>query len=219
MSNTTSHGATPASPASGHRLPWDALLIGGPSGVGKSSISYLLAQQWRVGITEVDDIVIALEELTTPTQQPEIHFWRTHPDAAAELPVDDILVHQINLARALAPALRAVIANHIETSMPVILDGDYLLPEFCVDTDSGTNTTIERVRSVFVYEDDEAQIVSNFLQREPGAGPQHKRAQVSWRYGQWLQEECARYDQIAIRARPWDTLAVRIERALQADTS
>lgn len=35
--------------------PWQVLLLGGASGVGKSSVSYRLAQHYGVGLTEVDD--------------------------------------------------------------------------------------------------------------------------------------------------------------------
>ena len=37
------------------RPPWQVLLFGGASGVGKTSVSYRLAQHFGVGITEVDD--------------------------------------------------------------------------------------------------------------------------------------------------------------------
>ena len=159
-------------PAAAHS--WGAFLLGGPSGVGKSSVSYPLAHRWQVALTEVDDLVIALEELTTPAQQPEIHFWQTHPDAVKELSAEDILIHQINLAQALVPAVHAVIANHVDTALPVILDGDYLLPEVCAASAAATHG--DQVRGVFLYEPDEEQIVANFLQREPAAGRQQKRA-------------------------------------------
>ena len=41
--------------------------------------SYRLAQHFGIGITEVDDFQVLLERMTTPEQQPALHFWRTHP--------------------------------------------------------------------------------------------------------------------------------------------
>lgn len=64
------------------RRAWDVLLLGGASGVGKTSVSYRLARQFDAGITEVDDLFITLETLTTPAQQPALHYWRTNPEAA-----------------------------------------------------------------------------------------------------------------------------------------
>jgi hypothetical protein len=47
--------------------------------VGKTSVSYRLAHRYGVGITEIDDFQVILERLTTPDQQPAMHFWRTNP--------------------------------------------------------------------------------------------------------------------------------------------
>ena len=44
-------------------------MIGGASGVGKTLVSYPLARQFGVGITEVDDFYGVLERMTTPEQQ------------------------------------------------------------------------------------------------------------------------------------------------------
>jgi 2-phosphoglycerate kinase len=52
---------------------WKVLLICGPSGVGKTRLSYPLAHRFGVPIVEVDDAVEALLAMTTPEQQPELH--------------------------------------------------------------------------------------------------------------------------------------------------
>ena len=40
------------------------ILIGGASCVGKSSVSYAISQKIGIGVTEVDDFQIVLEEMT-----------------------------------------------------------------------------------------------------------------------------------------------------------
>ena len=35
---------------------WDVLIIGGPSGAGKTSTSYPLARRFGIAITEIDDM-------------------------------------------------------------------------------------------------------------------------------------------------------------------
>ena len=50
------------------------VLIGGASGSGKTSVSYRLANHFNVGITEIDDFQVILERMTTPEQQPELHW-------------------------------------------------------------------------------------------------------------------------------------------------
>lgn len=187
--------------------PWRVLLLGGASGAGKTSVSYRLASHFGVGITEVDDFQVVLERMTTPEQQPVLHYWRTHPDAVL-LPAEQILERQIAVGRTMLPALEAVIANHIQTDTPVVLEGDFLLPElidrFAGDADAG------RVHAVFLDEPDEARLVRNFAEREPEAGEQVKRARVSWLYGQWLKREAERYGVPVAPARPWDTLLERL---------
>src|SRR2546428_10178824 len=110
---------------------WQVLLIGGPSGVGKTSVSYRLANHFGVGITEVDDFQVLLERMTTPEQQPALHYWRTHPEAV-DLPAEKIVEHTIAVGQAMAPALEAVIANHLESQTPVVLEGDFILPSLAV---------------------------------------------------------------------------------------
>lgn len=59
---------------------WPVYLIGGASGVGKTSVSYRAARYLDVGITEIDDIHIALMRMTTPPDQPVLHYFQTHRD-------------------------------------------------------------------------------------------------------------------------------------------
>ena len=189
--------------------PWDILLIGGPSGVGKTSVSYRIAQMQGVGITEVDDLFIAVESMTTPEQQPAVHYWRTTPDAA-EQSVEAILDIHLGLSRVLQPMVASVIENHLETDVPLVLDGDYLLPEIL--TTRWHNRGV--VKGVFLYDTDERQYRDNYRQREPNAGHQDKRAAVSYRFGEWLRRQCDALDLPAVPARPWPTLIERIEAAL-----
>lgn len=184
---------------------WSVLLIGGPSGAGKTSASYPLARHFGVGLTEIDDLYIAVMHLTTPVQQPVLHAWDSTPDALS-LPAERILDMHIAASRVLSPVIAAVIENHVETQTPIVLEGDYVLPEVLAQTN-------DRVTGVFLYEPEEAQILRNFALREPAGGDQAKRARVSWLFGQWLRDECGRLGLIAMPPRPWDTLLQRIVEA------
>ena len=106
---------------------WQVLLLGGPSGSGKTAVSYRLAQYFRIGITEIDDFQVLLERMTTPEQQPALHFWRTHPTPHL-LSAIEIMEQGLDVGRAMAPGLEAVIANHLEEPTPVVLEGDFLHP-------------------------------------------------------------------------------------------
>ena len=188
---------------------WQVLLLGGPSGVGKTAVSYRLARYFGVGITEVDDFQVLLERMTTVEQQPAIHFWRTHP-APEQLSAAEIMQQLLELADAITPGLEAVIANHIETSTPVVLEGDFILPALAAQARFSGQANSGRVRGAFLHEPDEQQLVANYLAREPESGPQVKRAHVSWLHGLWLRQEAERYGLPVVLARPWDTVFERL---------
>ncbi len=160
-------------------------LIGGASGTGKTHVAYPVARALGAPIVEVDDIVEALLCMTTPEQQPVLHFRRTHPEAARYAP-EQIVDLQVAVAEALVPALDAVVGNHLETRVPVVIEGDYLLPSFAVRSSYAGQSAEGRVRAVFVDEPDERRLVRNYRDREPAAGEQVTRARVSWLYGAWL---------------------------------
>jgi 2-phosphoglycerate kinase len=186
---------------------WQVLLLGGPSGVGKTSVSYCLAHHFGIGITEVDDFQVILERMTTPTEQPILHYWRTHPNAGDQ-PAEEIVKHTIAVGQVMAPALEVVITNHIDSQTPIVLEGDFILPMLA--TPFSESSTESQVRAIFLYEESEEQFRQNFLQREPEHGLQEKRAQVSWLYGQWLKEEAERVGALTLPARPWNDLFERI---------
>jgi 2-phosphoglycerate kinase len=196
-----------------HQHPWDVLLVGGAAGTGKSSLSYDLAHYFRTGLTEVDDLHLVLETMTSPEQFPDLHYWANKP-ASLEMNSQDIVALHIRVARLLMPAIIAVINNHLEDKTPIILEGDYLLPEIFAAEHRGKLINIERVRAVFLYEDSREQLLQNFLEREPAEGEQLGRALVSQQLGQWLKKECAHLDVAALPARPWADSFKRIVAAV-----
>lgn len=192
---------------------WDLLLIGGASCSGKTTVASRLAHHFEIGIGSVDDFQIILERMTTPEQQPVLHFWRTQADPDV-LSAEEIMRQGLEVAELMSSGLEAVIAEHLKTEVPILLEGDFIAPalagraSFCGVPNGG------RVRAVFLYEPDEGQILRNFFNREPAAGEQAKRARVSWLQGEWLDRECRRRGIPIVAARPWETLFDRILAAL-----
>jgi 2-phosphoglycerate kinase len=193
------------------RRDWEVLLIGGASGVGKTQVSYRLARQLEMGLTEIDDLHIALERMTTPAQQPDLHYWRTHPEAN-QLPAEEILQRHLEVGVALRPAVEAVIANHLADGPAIVLEGDYLHPELAAQAMFGTQPAAGRVSAVFLVENDQERLARNFLARD--GTEQNKRAEVSWLYGQWLAREAANHGVPVVAARPWENVLERVLGAL-----
>lgn len=187
---------------------WQVLLLGGPSGTGKTAVSYRLAKHYGVGITEVDDFHVLLVRMTTPEQQPALHFWKTNP-AFEQLSAAEIMTHLLEDGQAMTPGLDAVIGNHLETQVPIVLEGDFIDPALAAQASFAGQRNDLRVRAVFLHEPDEQQLVNNLLLREPERGPQTKRARVSWLHGQWLKQEAERLGLPVVAARPWDTVLER----------
>lgn len=78
--------------------------------VGKTSVSYRLAPHFGVAITEVDDFQVMLERMTTPEQQPALHWWRLQPNLG-QLPATVIMEQalEIGLAMAVGHAFEGVL--------------------------------------------------------------------------------------------------------------
>ncbi len=178
------------------------LVVAGPSGVGKSSLSYQLSRHLDRPLVEADDIHHALEAVTTTESHPWIHFWEDHPEGD-EWSVEEILRCHIEVCRAHSPAFAAVIDNHLHTDRPIVLEGDYLLPELIASYP-------DRVHGIWLTEESVDQYVANFLAREPKAGEQRRRAEASEAFGGWLRTECRKYGLKEVRARPWESLLGRV---------
>jgi 2-phosphoglycerate kinase len=185
---------------------WDVVLVGGPSGAGKSSVARPLARRYGVSVLEIDDLVTAVRAMTTPEQQPELFFWDTHPDPGS-LDAAAIARQGRAVAAALEPALAAVIDDHVAGGVPVLMEGDFLRPEFVAACGP-------RVRGLFVVEHDPARIVANFAAREPGEGEQRLRAEASVVAAQLIVASARRAGVPVIEARPWADAVDRAEAAL-----
>ncbi|MDG6105849.1 hypothetical protein Daura_18445 [Dactylosporangium aurantiacum] len=189
---------------------WTVTLVCGASGVGKSRVAAALARRYGVPLAEVDDLVTAVKALTTPEQAPTLHRWDT--DASArDWTAARVVEHTIEVAHLLRPGIEAVVADHVAAAAPVVMEGDYLLPDVVAGFDGD-------VRAVLVSEPDEAQIVANLLAREPAAAAQRARAAVSARFDAELRARAACAGVPVVPARPWPGNVERADAALRQVT-
>ncbi|MFH8607882.1 AAA family ATPase [Streptomyces sp. NPDC018029] len=195
------------------RAPWDILLIGGASGVGKSRVASRLAAVHTAFVVEFDDVVEAVQAVTTAEQHPDLHLFDRAGDAA-DLPADRVLDLQIATARALEPAVLGVVRNRLTVDVPAVVEGDYLTPAAAARAVREGSAAGRRVRAVFVHEGDPERIALNYAAREPEHGVQQERAEVSAAYADWLRREAAPHSLPVLDARPWGTLVSRIGAAL-----
>ncbi|MGN9906863.1 hypothetical protein ACTMTJ_04825 [Phytohabitans sp. LJ34] len=188
-------------------MDWIVTVICGAAGVGKSTVARPLAVRLGVPLAEADDVVTALMALTTPATHPALHRWESDP-AARSWSVEQIVEHTRAVAAELAVGFRAVIADHVDSAAPVVLEGDYLLPDLVVG--------LCGVRAVVLSEPDEDRLVANLLAREPHAGEQRFRARVSVGYNASLVADAGRAGVPVVEAWPFQDALTRVETALRS---
>ena len=180
---------------------WMVLLIGGPSGTGKSSIAYEISRFYGVSVLEIDDIYLSVKAVTDAGRLPAIHRWDGGEDWQTA-GIQGNVSWLIDVGREMIPALKAIVQRHIEDKVPVIIEGDFISPDLVKLLDRPL------ARAVFLREDI-PQIVENYRTRE-GGEPQRFRAEVSAAYGRWIEDSCGRIGCPVIAARPWETALVRV---------
>ena len=185
---------------------WTVLFIGGASGTGKSSIAYEIARYYGVNVLEVDDIYLSVETVTTKESFPAIHYWNTGVNWK-DVGVDSNVNWLIDVSKELIPVLKELVNRHIEDKLPIIIEGDFIYPEFVKSFEN------PEVKSIFVNETNINQILQNYLARE-GGDLQHYRAEISIAYGKWLAHSCNQSGIKVIDSRPWDTILRRALKSL-----
>ena len=185
---------------------WTVLFIGGASGIGKSSIAYEIARFYGVNVLEVDDVHLSVKTVTTKEHFPVIHYWDSGIDGKY-VGVDGTVNWLIDVSKEMVPVLKELANRHIEDKLPIIIEGDFIYPEFTLSFDN------PQVKSIFVHESDKNQIVQNYLARE-GGKLQHDRAEVSISYGNWIADTCKRNGIELIESRPWNTALSRAIKCL-----
>lgn len=190
---------------------WNILLVGGASGIGKSHLGRMLAEHYRVGLVEVDDIQILLENMTTPDQYPVIHYWRTNYEDAKRMSDSQHVEFFREYSEVVGTALTYIIENHMETGSDVVIEGDFILPSRFGRPSARHGTDMQGVRSLFLLENDKEQIARNYFDRDGEKQP--LRAHISWLVNEYLRAEARKASAPSISTRPWSTV---LSRAIEA---
>jgi 2-phosphoglycerate kinase len=181
---------------------WTVLFIGGASGTGKSTLAYELANFYKVNILEVDDIMQALKASTTISILPVIHNWSTGINWM-DIGIAGNLNWLKNVGKEMIPALKAVAERHIKNRLPIIIEGDFIYPEFTFSLKN------PQIRCLYAIESDKNQIIQNFLAKESG-DYQSFKAEISLAYEEWIKNECNKIGIKYIESRPWENLLERV---------
>lgn len=176
---------------------WQVLLIGGPSGIGKTTLAAQVARRLGVPWLMVDDLRLALQRSGVPV--PNADAVETF-DGSGGL---------VALGELMAPSVEVVVENHVDWRIPIVIEGDGILPSFFERPSVRARATNDRVRAVFLTEDDEEALYANFQARQHGLRTL-AHAHKNFLFGQWLKREAARHGIPTVAARPRETLADRV---------
>ena len=190
---------------------WQVLLIGGSSGVGKTVVARELAKHLSLSLLLLDDLRLALQEATSSKTNPELHVFLNYQTAHWR-DSQSIYADWITVAKAMTPPLNAIIRHHllVPDVGPIIIEGDGILPMASHQLGESSD-----VCTVFIAEEDEAQLLQSLQSRGRGfndwdESEQKAFAHASWLYGQWLAREARKLELPVIRARPQETLLQRL---------
>lgn len=202
---------------------WKVLCIGGGAGVGKTSVARALGQRFGTSVLPTDDVRLALQELTTPEQQPALHAFSNERRVRKMTP-EQLRDNLIAVANAMQPALRTICAYHtfVVNTEPVIIEGENVVPQIVADrrfrglkTFGDVNAGAHDLRGVFLYETDEQTLLMTMREHNPRFrdlpnAEQERMARANWLYGMWLKDEAERLKLPAVPVRPWTTLVERV---------
>lgn len=192
------------------------LLIGGPSGVGKSTVAERLGLRLGISWLQVDDLRLALEysRVMLPERTEALYFFDETPDVWG-LPPDRLRDALIAVGEVMSPAVEIVAANHVDTRAPAVIEGDGILPSLWARPRIRGRAAAGLVGGVFLVEPEEDVILANFLARaryDEGRTEEGLRTEATakWLYGRWLSDEAHRHGVPVLEPRPWATLVERI---------
>lgn len=197
---------------------WNVLLIGGPSGTGKTIVARQLGLHFGISWLQVDDLRLALlrSQVTLPEKTDSLYLFQDH--RAWQLTPEQFCQGLITMGEVMSPAIEVVAENHVDTAVPVVIEGDAILPSLVARPSIQQRMQNGQVQIVFLIEPDEDVLRASILARGRGIEQFSEaettiEARAKWLYGQWLSQEAHRYGLAVLESRPWETLVERIVQA------
>jgi len=192
------------------------LLLGGPSGVGKTIVARQLGLRLGISWLQVDDLRLALQwsRVTFPRETAALYFFEETP-GIWNLPPERLRDGLIAVGEVISPAIEVVITNHVDTKAPIIIEGDGILPSLFARPEVRDRAAGGHGRAVFLVEPEEEMLFTNTLARRRGIAERTENelrteARAKWLYGQWLTSEAQHYGMPVLESRPWSTLLERL---------
>lgn len=203
-------------PSTSDDHPWTVLVILGASGTGKSTAARNIARRHGVPWMQVDDLRLALQysQVTLPERSDRFYFFERTGDVWT-LPIADLVRGFVDVAELMAPAVRVVIDSHVVTNVPLVLEGDGVLPALVDDPVITPHVQAGRVRFCTVTAGNSDELYENMIDRDRGMGgddvERHRRhADANAAFGSWLTDRSRERRIPVVASRPFTSLPDRI---------
>lgn len=200
--------------------PWQVLVVFGAGGTGKSTAASQISRATGATWMQVDDLRLALQysRATLPEGTDRLYYFETTPDIWTR-PVEELVTGFVDVARLMAPAVRVVIDSHVVTGVPMVIEGDGILPSLINDPVLRPWVTAGAVRFCCVAAATQAELVENMKRRGREDHLQdHERvmrhARANRAFNDWLVSTARALGIPVVQSRPLDTLAVRVDEAI-----
>ncbi len=201
---------------------WNALLIGGCSGTGKTTLARVIARHFDAALAQVDDFRMALQRATSPKEHPSLHYFISSPGVSKEgiwrQPPDRLCEALMRVSAVVSTSVEVVVEHHVAVGSPLVLEGDGVSPVNAAKLISAEHHN-GQIRAVFLDEPDEDALLATLQERwRESAGNRQSelrtQARTHWLFGQWLVGEAKRLQLPVIPSRPWNTLSSRVLAAI-----
>lgn len=203
---------------------WLVLVVGGHSGVGKSVVAEQLGLRLGLPWLQVDDLRLALQYsgALKAESQAVLDYFSDAPEVWRRSP-EELRDALIAVGEALTPAIEIVVANHVDTAAPIVIEGDAVLPSIFERAMIRERAARGLVRGVFLVEPDERELLANMQVRGRGIDERdlaglRVEARAKQIFGEWLTEAAVRAGLPVLPPRPWADLPDRILAAAAADS-
>ena len=128
------------------------LLIGGPPGAGTTTLGRTVAARLGFASLTVDDLAISARVVTTAESHPALHPMRPsgHTQYFTDGPPERLIADATALEETMWPVLERVIASHLATASPIVMDWWLLSPDRVDELED------DRIRSIWLHVDPNA---------------------------------------------------------------
>ncbi|MCO5199430.1 MAG: AAA family ATPase [Anaerolineae bacterium] len=170
-------------------------LIGGAPGAGKTTLGTALAARLGISSLTIDDLVTAVQSVTTPATHPGLHLmWQTsHLDYFTNTPVAKLKEDALRQHEVAWQFIEPVIRKHAGFGAPVVIDGWHLWPSKVAQLQLDNVWAGWLVASEAVLEEREREH-ADWLHGSPNPKQMFDNflARSLW-FNTWIREETARF--------------------------